>query len=60
MEVTNGQSLQVQQAVAMKALKQAMDMQQQTADAMMQMAVARENVQRGSQELYGAYVDVYA
>ncbi|GEM_PF-5636959 len=60
MEVTNSQSLQLQQQVAMKALKQAMDMQQQTADLMMQMAAAQENVQRGSNELYGAYVDAYA
>ncbi|RMF58194.1 MAG: putative motility protein [Calditrichaeota bacterium] len=60
MEVTNNQTGQVQQAVAMKALKQAMDMQQQTADLMMQMAVAQENVQRGANELYGAFVDVYA
>lgn len=60
MEVTSSQSLQLQQQVAMKALKQAMDMQQQTADLMMQMAVAQESVQRGSNELYGAYVDAYA
>ncbi len=48
-------------ALAMQALRQSMESQKQTAEQMIQMSVAQENVQNKDQILgMGVFVDLYA